>query len=132
MAFIPFYSTEALSFPDRDPVFLAISPDGLRLVATINEAFLVRDGKQLDSVPITGWGMCAAFNPTRPEVAVGAKVSLIIYVTKTHIHLHVVDVVYMYTYIKHQFTTQLILKLYTVERLEPPYKGHLGGPGTFI
>ena len=70
-------SSEGVSFPDKDPKSLARSSDGLILVATLTDLYLVRDGTIANSIPAQGEPLSAVFNPTRAEVAVGAKVSLL-------------------------------------------------------
>ena len=70
-------SSDGVSFPDKDPKSLARSSDGLILVASLTDLFLVRGGTIVNSIPAQGEPLSALFNPTRAEVAVGAKVSLL-------------------------------------------------------
>ena len=70
-------SSDGISFPDKDPKSLARSSDDLILVATLTDRSLVRDGTIVNSIPAQGEPLSAVFNPTRAEVAVGAKVSLL-------------------------------------------------------
>lgn len=44
------------------------------LIVTLSELILVRDGKKVFTLPVTGDAMCASFHPNKPVVAVGFKV----------------------------------------------------------
>ena len=67
-------SSEVVPIPDRDPTYVARSPDGLFMITTLTEIILVRDGKTIGSLPVSYQPLCAIFHPSRPEVAVGGKV----------------------------------------------------------
>ena len=69
------HRSDVLSFPDRDPTAVAYSSnDGVFLVTSLNELFLIRDGKKVFSLPVTSEALCASFHPNKPYVAVGYKV----------------------------------------------------------
>lgn len=66
---------ESYTVSDRDPKSLARSKDGLFLISTLTELILLRDGKKVGSLFVSNEPLTADFHPTRPEVAVGGKVS---------------------------------------------------------
>ena len=77
------YSSEVVPVPDRDPTYVARSPDGLIMITTLTEIILVRDGKTIGSLPVSYQPLSAVFHPSRPEVAVGGKDSKVyIYTTE--------------------------------------------------
>ena len=68
-------SVSSFTASDRDPTSLAVNSDGLSVVGTIKELLLVRDNQQVASVPISYQPTSANFHPSRPELAIGGKVS---------------------------------------------------------
>ena len=68
------YSPESFTLSDRDPTAVAVNSDGLSLVATQTELFLVKDNQRLSSLPIDYEALSVSFHPTNGQVAVGGKV----------------------------------------------------------
>ena len=60
-----------------DPKDAAVARDGTAVVATNSMLVLIRDNKRVSDLPVFYDPVSADMHPTKPEVAVGGKVSVL-------------------------------------------------------
>jgi len=69
-------SPESVLLDGLDPRDVAVASDGTAVVATNSMLVLIRDNKRVSDLAVSYDPMSADMHPTKPEVAIGGKVSI--------------------------------------------------------
>ena len=70
-------SPESVLLDGLDPKDAAVASDGTAVVATNSMLVLIRDNKRVSDLAISYDPVSADMHPTKPEVAIGGKVSVL-------------------------------------------------------
>lgn len=59
-----------------DPSDIAVANDSTAVVTTHSTLVLIRDNKRISDLSVSYGPLCASMHPSKPEVAIGAKVGI--------------------------------------------------------
>ena len=79
MLFIYCFRPESVVLDGLDPSDVAVADDSTAVATTHSTLVLIRDNKRISDLPVSYGPLRASMHPSKPEVAVGAKVGFCLY-----------------------------------------------------
>ena len=74
----PLFRPESVVLDGLDPSDVAVANDSTAVVTTHSTLVLIRDNQRISDLPVSYGPLCASMHPSKPEVAIGAKVGVYI------------------------------------------------------